>query len=195
MNTLQNEKQTNELISSLEHVYQLKSIPRTGWIQSGLPKSEVESIAAHSYGMSILILYLRSDLEANGIDIERVLSMALIHDMAESIVGDITPLDDVADMDKHEVEADAFLQIVDGIHEGKYFQSLWEEFESGRTPEAKVVKRMDKLDMLIQAYLYEKHYALRLDSFWEGMDDLFKNSESESLYNHLRLNRSEIEGS
>ncbi len=194
MNVSQNEKQTLELISSLEYVYQLKIIPRSGWVQSGIPRSEVESIASHSYGMSILILYLRSELLSNGINVERALSMALIHDIAEAIVGDITPKDSIADMDKHAAEADAFLQIISGIQEGDSFYALWQEFEMGQSPEAQLVKRMDKLDMLIQAYIYEKHYKMRLDSFWEGMDDLFMNSESESLYNHLQLNRYEIEG-
>ena len=182
------------LITSLEHIYNLKSLPRSGWLQSGIPELGVETIAAHSYGMAILIMYLRPQLQSGGVNVERALNMALVHDIAESIVGDLTPHDNVSETDKHLAEADAFKQIVSEVESGDYFQALWEDFEAIRSPEAKVVKRIDKLDMLIQAYLYEKKFKIRLDSFWENMDDLFKDSESESIYIYIRSNRFEQEG-
>lgn len=37
--------------------------------------------------------------------------MALIHDVAESIVGDITPHDGVSNEDKHKLESDAIQEI------------------------------------------------------------------------------------
>jgi len=192
MNETKKDNPTYHLISSLEHIYQLKSIPRSGWLQSGIEAIGVESIAAHSYGMSILILYLRGILQSNGVNVERALNMALIHDIAESIVGDLTPLDNVSETTKYEAEAAAFQQIVRGVQEGEYFHDLWEDFESVKSPEAKVVKRIDKLDMLIQAYLYEKKYKMRLDSFWQNMDELFRGSESESIYTYIRSNRFEV---
>lgn len=192
MNDIQKENHTEDLIASLETVYQLKTIPRSGWLQSGVIPEGVESIASHSYGMSILILYLRTELVANGVNVERALNMALIHDIAESIVGDLTPHDNVSEADKFEAEAKAFKQIVRGVTEGKYFQDLWEDFESIKSLEAQVVKRIDKLDMLIQAYLYEKKYRVRLDSFWENMDELFAASESDQIYKYIRSNRFEV---
>ncbi|MEA3288283.1 MAG: HD domain-containing protein [Candidatus Marinimicrobia bacterium] len=188
------ELETAKIISSLEHVYQLKSIPRSGWLQAGIPVAGVESIAGHSYGMSMLVLYLRSELQTRGVDIERVMHMAVIHDMAEAIVGDITPQDQIAVSEKFAAESAAFDEIIDSVREGEYFRELWDEFESGQTPEAQVVKRLDKLDMLIQAYYYEKKYEVNLDSFWKNMDDFFKDSESESIYDHIRLNRSQTKG-
>ncbi len=194
MNNHQNKIAHQNIISSLEHVYQLKSIPRSGWLQAAIPDIGVESIAGHSFGMSMLILYLRSNLLSGGVNVERVLHMALIHDMAEAIVGDITPLDRVAISEKYAAESKAFDDIVGCVGQGAYFRELWDEFESGKTLESQVVKRMDKLDMLIQAYFYEKKYGINLDSFWKDMDDLFQDSESESIYNHIRLNRSQTKG-
>ncbi len=194
MDSIRNDMQTPQLISSLETVYQLKSMPRSGWIQSGVNRTEVESIAGHSFGMSILILFLRPVLQGNGINVERALNMALIHDIAESIVGDLTPNDAVSLDDKHASELEAFQQIMKHVQEGDYFQELWDDFESVGSDEAKLVKRIDKLDMLIQAYLYEKKFAIRLDSFWENMDALFKDTESESIYNYICLNRFELKG-
>ncbi len=187
-------EQTLDLISSLEHVYQLKAIPRSGWLQSGIDEIGVESIAAHSFGMSILILYLRPVLQANGINVERALNMAMVHDIAESTVGDLTPDDGVSESEKHAAEAAAFTEIVKGVQEGDYFRELWDDFESILSPEAKLVKRIDKLDMLIQAYLYEKKYTMRLDSFWENMDEMFSGTESEAIYSYIKLNRFELRG-
>ncbi|NQV50933.1 MAG: HD domain-containing protein [Candidatus Marinimicrobia bacterium] len=187
-------QQTRDLISSIAYVYQLKSIPRTGWLQAGIQAVDVESIAGHSFGMSILILYLRPAIQSNGINVERCLNMAMIHDIAEAIVGDLTPLDGVLLEDKHVAEANAFDQIVKDVQEGKYFKELWEDFETANSAEAMLVKRIDKLDMLIQAFLYEKKFSLRLDSFWENMDQLFKDSESESIYKYILSNRFELKG-
>ncbi len=120
--------------------------------------------------------------------------MAMIHDIAEAIVGDLTPLDGVLLEDKHVAEANAFDQIVKDVQEGKYFKELWEDFETANSAEAMLVKRIDKLDMLIQAFLYEKKFSLRLDSFWENMDQLFKDSESESIYKYILSNRFELKG-
>ncbi|MCF7822639.1 MAG: HD domain-containing protein [Candidatus Marinimicrobia bacterium] len=188
-----NEK-TQHLISSLEIVYDLKTIPRSGWIQSGIQPGNVESIASHSYGMSILILFLRSRLHAAGIDVERAINMALVHDLAEAITGDYTPVDGISSADKHAEESSAFENITNQIQEKEYLCELWNEFESGETQEARLVKRIDKLDMLVQAYLYEKKYSVNLDSFWENMDELFLASESESIYNYLRKNRFQGKG-
>ncbi len=188
------QKQTADLIASLEHTYQLKSVTRSGWVQAGIPVTEVESIASHSFGMALLILYLRSELLAKGINVEHALEMAVIHDIAESIAGDITPQDKISAPEKYQLEADAFQQITNKVRQGEHFQELWEEFEAGISPEAQAVKRIDKLDMLIQAYLYEKKYAINLDSFWENMDPLFKDSESELIYDYIRLNRFQRKG-
>jgi len=194
MNTPDIKSKISDSIASLEHVYQLKSMARSGWLQSGIAAEDVESIASHSFGMSILILYLSSGLKEAGIDVSRALSMALIHDVAESIVGDITPDDAVLSSEKFAAESEAFDVIMDRVVDGKYFRELWDEFEANKSREARLVKRIDKLDMLFQAYLYEKKFSLRLDSFWENMDDLFRGSESESLYTYIRLNRYEVEG-
>jgi len=187
-------QETNTLIASLEKVYRLKSIPRSGWVQSGLPVDEVESIASHSFGMSLLILYLRTELQANGINVARALNMALVHDLAETITGDLTPADNISAEAKQLAESLAFGQLTDQLQDEDYFRALWDEFEAGESREAQAVRRIDKLDMLIQAYLYEKKFSIRLDSFWENMDTMFRDSESESLYNYIRSNRFQVKG-
>ncbi|MCF7808962.1 MAG: HD domain-containing protein [Candidatus Marinimicrobia bacterium] len=178
-----------QLLSSLENIYQLKTLSRSGWVQSGFPVEKVESIASHSYGMAMLVLYLEPELQVQGIDVDRALRMALIHDTAESITGDITPADGVLLDDKFSAESEAITTIYKQLGNGNRFRELWDEFENGQSQEAQLVKRIDKLDMLVQAYFYEKAFKIRLDSFWEGMDALFADSESEPLYIHMRNKR------
>ena len=121
---------------------QLKDVERTGWVRAGVNKPE--SVAAHSWGMAILALKLCP----NELDQSRVLSMCLVHDLAEVIVGDLTPHDNIRGIEKHRLEREAMLAIA------PEWVDLFDEYESALTPEAKFVKTMDKLDMGLQAIRY-----------------------------------------
>jgi len=193
MNASNQEVSAAQIIESLSMVYGLKSLPRAGWIQSGVPGDDVESVASHSYGMSVIILYLSHVLEEKGIDVDRCLRMALVHDMAEALTGDKTPEDGISPVEKYTQESNALDKILKDLANPEEFRGLWEEFEAGETPEAQLVRRVDKLDMMIQAFLYEKTFNIRLDSFWKGIDSLFQDTESESIFNYLSNNRFEVE--
>src|SRR3989339_2211175 len=77
-----------DLIDFLHKVGQLKGLKRTGWVYKNIP--DPESVAEHSFRTAILALVLADELKA---DKERLVKMALIHDLAESITGDLTPWD------------------------------------------------------------------------------------------------------
>src|SRR2546428_12890382 len=68
----------------------LKLEPRRGWKEK-LRLSHVESVADHSYGVAMLCLFLA--WSPSGYDLERLLKLALIHDLDEAITGDLTPED------------------------------------------------------------------------------------------------------
>ena len=126
----------------LLQMLQLKDIERTGWVRAGVNKPE--SVAAHSWGMAILALKLCP----SELDLTRVLSICLVHDLAEVIVGDLTPHDDIQGDEKHRLEREAMLSMA------PEWVDLFDEYESASTPEAKFVKTMDKLDMGLQAIRY-----------------------------------------
>lgn len=126
----------------LLQMLQLKDIERTGWVRAGVNKPE--SVAAHSWGMATLALKLCPP----ELDLARVLSICLVHDLAEVIVGDLTPHDDIQGDEKHRLERDAMLSMA------PEWVDLFDEYESASTPEAKFVKTMDKLDMGLQAIRY-----------------------------------------
>jgi len=163
----------------LRTVQELKRVKRTGWIDRGVPLAEVESVADHSY-LTALIAWTAS-IDDPELDSARVLKLAIIHDLAESIVGDAPPYEahdvpDRSDSDalraffsvrhqrsdgnaaaKKAGEHEAFLHLASGLPSGARAEltALWEEYEAQSTPEARFVKDVDRLE----AYLQALHYA------------------------------------
>ncbi len=129
----------------------LKQLPRTGWVRSNV--EHPESVAAHSWGMAILALRLAP----KELDLIKVLSMCLVHDLPEVIVGDLTPYDNTTN--KAEMERNAMKQLA------PEWLELFEEYEVGESKEAKFVKQIDKLDMGLQAILYQNEQGLDLAEF------------------------------
>src|SRR5882762_4800653 len=78
------------MISILIELQRLKNLDRTGWTLRGLPP-RTESVASHSFGVSVTAMLLADDLGARGIqiDVARMLRMALLHDWAETRIGDM----------------------------------------------------------------------------------------------------------
>jgi len=129
----------------------LKHVLREGWVRAGVESPE--SVAAHSWGMSILAMHLcPADL-----DKMRVLEMCLVHDLPEVEVGDLTPNDDTSTKSEDEHRAMERL--------APQWLDLFEEYEAGLTEEAKFVKYLDKLDMALMARIYEDSQGLDLSGF------------------------------
>jgi len=138
----------DDLKRILLEALKLKSLPRTGWLRAGIENPE--SVAAHSWGVAWLSLVLCPPNLNRG----RVLEMAIIHDLAEVRVGDITPHDSVSRDDKHRMEDEAMDGLLEVMCHRDELKSIWDECEVGKTKEAHFVKQMDKLDMALQAQEY-----------------------------------------
>ena len=129
----------------------LKHVLREGWVRAGVESPE--SVAAHSWGMSVLAMHLCPD----NLDKMRVLEMCLVHDLPEVEVGDLTPHDDTSTKSEDEYRAMERL--------APHWLDLFEEYEAGLTEEAKFVKYLDKLDMALMARIYEDSQGLDLSEF------------------------------
>ena len=129
----------------------LKQLPRTGWVRSGVDNPE--SVAAHSWGMSVLAMHLCPE----ELDKMRVIEMCLVHDLPEIEVGDLTPHDDLTN--KFEDEKSAMEKLA------PQWLELFLEYEQQDTPESKFVKYLDKLDMAVMARFYEEQQGLDLSEF------------------------------
>ena len=120
----------------------LKALDRAGWRRVGL--EPVESVAAHSWGVAWLVALCCPP----ALNRERALLLALVHDLPEVRVGDITPADGVPKAEKHRLEraaADAML-----AHQPELL-SAWAEYAAQQTAEARFVHELDRLDMGLQA--------------------------------------------
>ena len=123
----------------------LKSVVRAGWLRVGIEAPE--SVADHSWGMVWLVLQLCPA----ELSLERALAIAALHDLPEVRVGDITPHDGVDKQTKHRMEAAAAADI---FAERPDLLALWQDYVEQRSPEARFVRAVDKLDMALQALLY-----------------------------------------
>ena len=131
-------------------VGKLKTLKRTGWVNNTV--FEPESVADHMYRMSMLG-FLITDPAVNK---DRLIKVCLIHDLAESIVGDITPYDGVTKEQKRKLEQDAMKLIVDGLGNqaiADELMGLWLEYEEGDSTEADVARQLDKYEMIVQVGL------------------------------------------
>ena len=136
---------------NLLEMLELKQLSRTGWVRSGVENPE--SVAAHSWGMAVLALRLAP----KELNLERVLSLCLVHDLPEVRIGDLTPYDDTSN--KAELEHKAMSEMA------PQWLSLFEEYEAEETAEAKFVKQIDKLDMGLQAIMYQTKQDIALEEF------------------------------
>ena len=134
----------------------LKNISRQGWIDK-LSLKHPESVADHSYSMAIMGMII-SDLE--NYDSEKILKMILLHDLAESKIGDYTPGEIDADK-KERIENNAFFEITAKlpITLKSQYDEIWTEYQNHATPESKIVHQIDKLEMALQAKTYQKQGA------------------------------------
>ena len=114
-----------ELLDFFKNSLNLKNISRQGWIDK-LFIEQPESVADHSYSMAVMAMVI-SDLE--NYDSEKILKMVLLHDLAESKIGDFTP-DQITKDKKEKIENNAFYEIIEKLPisiKSKY-EKVWKEY-------------------------------------------------------------------
>jgi putative hydrolase of HD superfamily len=99
------------------------------------------------------------------LDLNRVLRMALLHDIGEVYAGDITPSDQVREADKHQLERASLEKVLGKLPASHEFLELWLEFENGESPEARFVHQIDRLEMGLQARVYQAQGFAGMDEF------------------------------
>lgn len=130
-----------------------KELPRQGFIALGFKRNEADSVAAHSWTTSVLVYFLASELKKNRvkIDINKAVKMALFHDMAETIVGDVgTFVKGMAKGAFAPIEEEGLKSLVSDLPSKEEVIQLVEEYMQRKTIEARVCKVADNLDALAQ---------------------------------------------
>ncbi|ETI22539.1 hypothetical protein G647_06614 [Cladophialophora carrionii CBS 160.54] len=149
------------------YLERLKLEKREGWRRFGIDKGE--SIADHMYRMSLITMLAPPELSSR-LDIPRCTRMALVHDMAEGLVGDLTPVDGVPKVEKNRREAEtmdwvaqSLLGKVHGGVPGKEIRAAWQEYEDSETLESKFVHDVDKIELILQMVEYERANECTID--------------------------------
>jgi putative hydrolases of HD superfamily len=140
-----------DIVKFLYEMGQLKRVKRSGWWIAGV--KDPETVAEHSFRTAV-IAYILAQLE--GADPEKVVSMALFHDMAETRTNDahriVRRYVDWENVDKKAV-GDQSRRLPDNI--GKRITSLISEFEKAASLDARIVRDADLLECLVQAREYQ----------------------------------------
>jgi putative hydrolase of HD superfamily len=138
----------------IEHILKLKNIKRTGWL-SKAKILRAESVADHSYSLTALSMVFSDFL---GLDTEKVIKMCIIHDLAESIIGDYMP-DEISIGEKQIKEDDAMKIVISSFPDkiAVLYSNIWKEYCLNQTKEARLVKQLDKVEMFLQANQYLKN--------------------------------------
>ena len=135
--------------------YKLKELQRTGWLEK-LNIEDSESVASHTLLMIVILLFLSSKYSISSDRKLRLIQMILIHDLAESIVGDITP-EAITPTKKKQIEDEAFRFILSRFPENNLMidlSNVWKEYNENISVDSKLVHIIDKMEMLLQADFY-----------------------------------------
>ena len=158
------------MLPLLIELQRLKRLDRTGWTLRGLPNG-TESVAAHSFGVACTAMLVADELSRQGVEInvEKVMRISLLHDWAETRVGDMprTAKMYFGGEVTRKAETGAFTDIVRPLNEANDYLDLFEDYESRESLEARLVKAADVIDLLVQVLALERAGARGLDEFWE----------------------------
>lgn len=165
-----------------------KELPRQGFIALGFKRNEADSVAAHSWTTAMLTYMLGSEIIKKGqkLDLNKAVKMALFHDMAETIVGDVgTFVKGMAKGAFAQVEEEGLKWLINDLPSKNEIVELVEEYSERKTAEARLVKVADNLDALAQAkgvpaaasalkYFKEVYHITRYNWHKEAVDMILK---------------------
>ena len=168
----------------------LKEIKRTGWLYKDIPNPE--SVSDHSFGVALLALVVPLP---NGINREKALKMALVHDIGEARIGDIVwesgKYSNIRKQKEKHISETATVENLFNEIGNESLKKLAIEFLEQKSETAIFIKELDKLEMVIQALEYEKKvHPSKLDEFWENARKYIKDKKLKEYFDHLSTNRS-----
>ena len=175
------------IINFFKNAANLKKVQRRGWVDK-LGMTNPESVADHSFSMAVMGMVL-SDVE--NYNSEKIIKMVLLHDLAESKVGDYTP-GQISLEKKKELENNAFLEIAKDLPDSirSAYLEIWQEYQENNSAESSIVHQLDKLEMALQAKIYqnkaeEGHTKERLESFYESARKEINDPKLKELFGNI----------
>ena len=149
----------------------LKNKIRTGWVEVGIEKERLESVAEHIYGTLILAIAIDGKYELN-LDMVKVLKTLVLHETEEMLMPDYTLRADITKEEKIEKGKKCVHDATLGLLNQEEIETLLDEFNNRSTKEAKFCYLIDKIECDFQAKMYDL----------EGVMDYFKTREDLDYY-------------
>lgn len=155
------------LLDLLLELQVLDRVPRAGFMLRGVP--EAESVSEHCWHVVFLVWALGGEIDE--VDTFRAVEIALVHDLAELRVGDLprTAAKYLPQGAKNEAETAAIAEVLAPLPARS--RALYAEYQAGETPEARLVKACDKLQLMLKVAVYERWGAGGLAEFWDNPDN------------------------
>ncbi len=147
----------------------LAQLPRTGWLQAGVPSPE--SIADHSLGTCLVALALGPRVEPP-LDVDRCVALAALHDAPEALLSDLprTAAELLPVGAKRSAEARAARILLGPL--SALAEERWDEYAAGSTREARFVRICDKLHMGIVLVARTRAGQRGLEDFAHSLEQL-----------------------
>ena len=160
-------KANRSLLDVCLEIQMLDRIPRAGFVLRGV--AEPESVAEHTLHVLFLVWALGPKID--GLDVSRAVEIALIHDLAELRIGDLprTSSHYFPDGAKKAAESAAMADILAPLDERT--RHLYDDYLHAETPEARLVKACDKLQLMLKVAVYERWGTGALAEFWDNPEN------------------------
>ena len=141
-----NTEELSACLTFIREAERLKNVHRSAYTSTG----KQESTAEHTWRLCLLGMVFESEFA--GIDFGKLLKICVIHDLGEALHGDIPAVDQAERPDKADLERQDLVELLGHLPEALRpgFLALWEEYELGSSPEARLAKGLDKLETLLQ---------------------------------------------
>ena len=159
-------------LSFLIEADKMKSILRQTLL---IDQSRRENDAEHSWHLALMAMTL-AEYTPLEINLDRVIRMALVHDLVEIYAGDTFAYDasGYQSKDKREKEAADKLFSMLPPEQGREYRALWEEFDAMLTPDALYASAIDRLQPFINNALTDGHtwvqHGVTVDKVYKRMD-------------------------
>jgi putative hydrolase of HD superfamily len=185
-----------EIANFCKQVGKLKRVSRKGWVSWAKVKRP-ESVADHSFRSAILAMCL-SDLR--GLDTEKMVRMALLHDVHEALIGDYDYFDKkkIGQDKVKEREEKAINKIFSVLPEAirEKYMLLADEYRRQETEDSNLVRQIDQIEMIMQALEYEKegYDKSKLQAFWDNVRKKLKDHDLKMMFELLEKERTLEQG-
>lgn len=148
------DNKAKRIIDFYLYVNKLKYKIRTGFVEIGITKERLESVAEHIYGCLMLSIAVDSEYNLN-IDMYKVLKMLTIHELDEVLKPDFTLRSGITKEEKIKIGVESVNIVASTLSSRDELISLVNEFNEGKTKEAKFCYLIDKMECDMQAKIYD----------------------------------------